>query len=408
MKLKRKHLLTLLLSPMLMISACQTSAGDSESTAGSTAATAETTTTTTEATTTAPPPPKPFYENVKLLGRTYADMENKVVWCALSGSGVEFTITASYLSVTIYGDSAANSGNLDTQARIGIYLDGERVVDDMIDAAEKSFSIFEGEEPREATVSIVKLSEAANSTFGIAGIETDGEDTVAPTENKDLLIEFIGDSITCGYGVDDENRDHHFSTTTEDMTKTYAYKTAQALNADYSMVCYSGYGIISGYTGNGEKNETQTLPQHYGKVGFSYDTFGGVPVSSLSWDFSARQPDVIVINLGTNDDSYCKYDNEKKQDFTDNYVLFLKQVRERNPDAKILCAFGVQGDNMFKPTESAVEAYSAETGDENIDLLHMKPQDGSTGYAADWHPTEATHALTAADVTAKIKEMLGM
>jgi lysophospholipase L1-like esterase len=404
MKLKRT--IPLLLSSMMMMTACQTAAGEAKSTADADATT--TTTTTTAAATTAPPPPKPFYESVKLLGRTYADMENKVVWCALSGSGVEFTVTAPNLSVTILGDNAATSGNPDTQARIGIYVDGERMVDDMIDAKEKSFVIFEGDEPREALVSIVKLSESANSTFGIAGFTFDGEDTIAPTADKDLLIEFIGDSITCGYGVDDEVKEHHFSTTTEDVTKTYAYKTVQALNADYSMVCYSGYGIISGYTGNGEKNENQTLPQHYDKVGFSYDTFGGVQVSSLTWDFSTRQPDVIVINLGTNDDSYCKSDNEKKQDFTDNYLLFLKQVREKNPDAKILCAFGVQGDNMFKPTESAVAAYTAETGDSNIDLLHMKPQDGSTGYAADWHPTEATHERTAADVTAKIKEMLGM
>lgn len=49
-------------------------------------------------------------------------------------------------------------------------------------------------------------------------------------------MEFIGDSITCGYGVDDPDKEHHFKTATEDVTKAYAYKTALALNADYSMV----------------------------------------------------------------------------------------------------------------------------------------------------------------------------
>ena len=73
-------------------------------------------------------------------------------------------------------------------------------------------------------------------------------------------IEFIGDSITAGYGVDDEVKEHGFSTATEDVTKTYAYKTAAALQADYSIVAYSGHGIISGYTGDGEKNTGLLIP----------------------------------------------------------------------------------------------------------------------------------------------------
>ena len=52
---------------------------------------------------------------------------------------------------------------------------------------------------------------------------------------KPLKIEVIGDSITCGYGVDDEDENHQFTTATEDVTKAYAYKTAKALDAEYSI-----------------------------------------------------------------------------------------------------------------------------------------------------------------------------
>ncbi|MGO4271005.1 hypothetical protein AB4Z22_14345 [Paenibacillus sp. TAF58] len=48
-----------------------------------------------------------------------------------------------------------------------------------------------------------------------------------------------------------------------DVTKTYAYKTAAALQADYSVVAYSGHGIVSGYTGNGEKNTGLLVPNNY-------------------------------------------------------------------------------------------------------------------------------------------------
>lgn len=66
------------------------------------------------------------------------------------------------------------------------------------------------------------------------------------------------DSITCGYGVDDEDRSHQFSTKTEDATKAYAYKTAQLLNADYSLVSYSGHGVVLGYTTR-EKRQQRSI-----------------------------------------------------------------------------------------------------------------------------------------------------
>lgn len=53
------------------------------------------------------------------------------------------------------------------------------------------------------------------------------------------------------------------------MTKAYAYLSAEQLGADYSMVCYSGYGIITGYTENDQKLTTHLLPDYYERVGKS-------------------------------------------------------------------------------------------------------------------------------------------
>ena len=92
---------------------------------------------------------------------------------------------------------------------------------------------------------IIKLSE---SPMSAVGIEAFAEGSAEALPEKPLKIEFIGDSITCGYGVDDEDENHQFTTATEDVTKAYAYKTAKALDAEYSMFSASGYGIVSGYT----------------------------------------------------------------------------------------------------------------------------------------------------------------
>ena len=53
----------------------------------------------------------------------------------------------------------------------------------------------------ESTVKLIKLSEAAQSVIAIDSFEVDGKPQ--PTEAAKHSIEFIGDSITCGYGVDD-------------------------------------------------------------------------------------------------------------------------------------------------------------------------------------------------------------
>ena len=96
-----------------------------------------------------------------------------------------------------------------------------------------------------------------------------------PLPEKELKLEFIGESITCGYGIDDEDENHHFQTATEDATRAYAYKTAMALDADYSLVSYSGHGIISGYTENGQRLETHKVPDVYEKLGKTYGSANG-------------------------------------------------------------------------------------------------------------------------------------
>ncbi len=362
------------------------------------------TTTTTEAITEAPTEPKtyiPTKENVKLLGRAFYDDFDEELICAYSGTGCEFTFTGTSVKFNLKGDSAAKANNEDNAARYAIYVDGERTQDLMLDEYTKTITAFESESETTAVISLVKLSETANSTIAIKSIDVEG--TILPTAEKDLYIEFVGDSITCGYGVDDENRNHHFSTSTEDCTKAYAYKTSEKLDADYSLVSISGYGIISGYTGDpNKKSANQIMPKYYDTIGYSY-TRG---VAGILWDFN-RQPDAIVINLGTNDESYCKTDKDKQAEFTAEYVNFLKQVREKNPDAKILCVLGVMGNGLYKCVEEAVTTYSSETGDTSVYAMQLATQDQADGIAADWHPTEKTHEKTATTVADKLKEILG-
>lgn len=341
-------------------------------------------------------------ENVRPIGRTYFDFGLN---CAFSGTGAEFNFHGSKLVIRVVGDNAAkNPFNEDNHTRLAILVDGERVIDEMINEEMKEFTVIDGTEVKDCVINVIKLSETAMSTIKLMNIETDPAGKVSPTQPRDKFIEFVGDSITCGYGVDDEDRDHHFSTKTEDCTKAYAYKTAQLLGADYSLVSISGYGIITGYSGDGEtKSESQIIPKYYEKLGFSY---ANNKVDKTDWDFTKREPDIVVINLGTNDDSWCKKIPERQEEYINGYIAFLKTIREKNPNATIVCALGIMGDNLYASVEKTVARYSEETGDTNIESFHFTPQNPADGYAADWHPTAVTHTKASEKIAERLKELL--
>ncbi|MFC3799329.1 GDSL-type esterase/lipase family protein [Cohnella sp. GCM10012308] len=340
---------------------------------------------------------------VKMIGRTYDYKET--LWLALSGSGVEFEFYGKRAEIAIKGDDRIASPA--HQARIGIYVNGKRVVDDQVTEHMKTYTVLQSDTEAQITVKVIKLSEAAMSTVGIERIIVDAAGGIKPTAAQARKVEIIGDSITCGYGVDDENEQRHFSTATEDVTQAYAYQAAQALEADYSMVCYSGYGIISGYTEDDQKKTAHLVPDYYEKVAKSEGKFDRtLDPLTVSWDFDRFVPELIVINLGTNDDSYTKEHAVRQAEYADQYVEFLKCVRRNNADAKILCTLGILGGRLYPFVEQAVDRYGHETGDRNIATMEFDTQLASDGYGADWHPSKATHRKAAKKLVARIRELM--
>ena len=346
----------------------------------------------------------PSEEVLKVLGR--AGFVEDTLWLVHSGSGAEFQFTGTKAVITLQGDSSAYAGS-GNQARVAVFVNGECVSDVMMDEKEKSLTVWESEKRKDCVITVVKLSESPNSTVGIKSIEVESEAGISPTPQKEYYIEFIGDSITCGYGVEDENKDHHFSTSTENAMKTYAYKTAQALDADYSLVSFSGYGVISGYSGDGQKHGEQAVSKYYEKLGFSYGNYLGQIPHDTEWDFAKRQPDLIVINLGTNDESYTGADETRRAEFIAGYVDFLKQVRGKNPEAMIFCTVGIMGDGLYASIQKAVEQYQNETGDELVHTMRFAVQSMADGIAADWHPSEKTHTRAAEKLTKEIQAVMG-
>lgn len=342
-------------------------------------------------------------ENVKYTGRNYYDSDSGTAWLVLSGSAVDFIVNGKSAEITINGDYGISNG-IDQKPRYAVIVDGEVILDELLDVKKKTVKLFEGTEPRTAHVRVIHLSEATNGAVGVSNIKVDTDISVpvVPEFTKDISIEFIGDSITCAYGVEGANQYESFKTSTENFMKSYAYLTAQQLDADYSCVSYSGYGIVSGYSSSGVKNDGSLLPQFY-------DIIGRPTSYAKEWDHSAHSYDVIVVNLGTNDDTYVSKEFDvRSPEFTKGYTEFLGKLHTVHPESYIICTLGTMGCTELYPCiEQAVEAYRKEYGTDRIMCYESATQDMNDGLGSDWHPNEITQQKSAYVLADKICQALG-
>ena len=342
---------------------------------------------------------------VKRLGHVVDDGE--ALWLLSSAAEAGFRVTGAAQVKLVLGadDTVLNPETETLLPRFAVRMDGEKILDARMTGKEETVTVFDGEEKRNAEIRLIKLSECTQSLMALKRIETDG--SIEPLAEKPLKMEFIGDSITCGYGVEGKSEAETFTTATENAEKSYAYLTAEALGADAVMTCFSGHGIVSGYTGDPSvRNGSELLPPYYEKEGRNgYRLANGKLPEEINRDFSAFQPDYIVINLGTNDMSWCGTDEARGMLYAEGYTGFLKTVRKHNPKARILCALGVMGTLLNPKLEQAVARYRRETGDEQIRLLLLEDQNAARdGYGADYHPSEITQRLLAQKVTDTIRQ----
>ncbi len=257
------------------------------------------------------------------------------------------------------------------------------------------------------TVEIFKLTESSVGKVEFQGFQLEtGKTLLSPELLSPRKIEFIGNSITCGYGneVSIENPNSvpgGFTSVNENNYKAWGAITARNLNAQYSCVAYSGRGLYKNNTGTTDG----TLPQIYD------NTIGDN--ASPDWNHTRYIPNVIVINLGTNDFNAeaSGFGIVDSTVFVNTYIAFISKLRSYYPDAAIICAVGTMindgypagGWTRMQRYVSAVKKYKNSNGDKNVYHFKMNPQ--LPPYGEDWHPSEATHKSMAIQLTAFINSL---
>jgi len=292
-----------------------------------------------------------------------------------SFSGVEFIIAFEGTEVSVLLKSPGNVFN--------VTLDGKQLPPlDLSANNEEKHLVAKNLAKGVHVISIAKRTESIQGDALFKGFEIKGvsKKEALPQKPK-LKIEFLGNSITAGYGVLDSVKEHTYSPITQDVFSSYAGITARELKAEMRTVAFSGRGIFRNHP---DSEDQRTLPEFFPYISVNV---------KVIWDFS-WQPDIAVIELGTNDFALNAPDSAG---FVNSAVKFAKQIREKYPNAKIIITdgpmlndFWPEGVPSLTICRKFLDAAKNELAKQGI-LVHrfsFSPQDGSLGYGADWHPSK--------------------
>ncbi len=256
--------------------------------------------TTTEAPAVTTPAPDPYEkqsydlgevaEQIKITGRSKIVGDGILVnW---SASGIEFNADCKGdVILRIQGNGTA---------KYSVFVDGEHTSDIYMGNVAMNYTIAKNLPEGVHNFRLVKLTDPETVEKFVL-LTVNGTLNTRPAD-KELYIEFLGDSVTCGYGLGTKQSGSYDN----DATKSWAYLVAQELNCDYSLVCVGGIGVVAS---TADRHGTLVMNDLYPN-NFCKD-------SSKAYE-PERKPDYVVVGLNTNDlyrvnasmkDQYCEKAN---------------------------------------------------------------------------------------------------
>ncbi len=324
-------------------------------------------------------------ENLKIQGRSEQNEQGLAVHT--TGAGIAFYSDCSGdVKLTLTAKNIYT-----TRQYLTVLVDGVRdriCVDNKVNTPRQSTVTLASDlEAGLHRIEVYRQTEEVNATCVFETLTLNG--ALLPVPDAPMLIEFVGDSITAGYGIlgappSGMVTDDPIS---QDGTQTYAWRTAAALGMDFQACCTSGYGAVCGWN-QGSTNLKDMYP---------FTAYHHNSRDTALWSFE-RQADIVVINLGTNDGTVATRKGLTAAKFQQGAAELMELVREKNPNAKIVWVTGMMGSFFQTGLKAAVE----ELGGANAGYYFCELPKGTSGAAG--HPDLEEHEAAAAILTAFLRE----
>lgn len=285
---------------------------------------------------------------------------------------------------------------------LGVAVDGVLVRQVKVRADCPSQLLFSSAAPETHSIRLVKLTENGKGYLGLKSLTAEGE--ILPVEKEPCKkIQFIGDSITCGFGNDVDDKDRLFFSQDENSWMSHGAITARKLNMDETIVSSSGIAVTL-FPGWFHQYGMDDLYFYTDRM--LEDKLGVTDYTP--WDFSGDAPDYIVLNLGTNDANGIQMMGEEagKAMHLEKYTAFLKMLRKLHGEkSHIICALGTMDYYLMPEIEKAAAYYSRETGDEKVSCFRYPKMFFLDPIGACGHPHIVTHEKMAEAMANYIRQL---
>jgi len=306
-----------------------------------------------------------------------------------SGISIRASFTGKNISAILNDERGENFYN--------VILDGKVIGVLQVDSGRKEYLLASELKDTIHEIELFKRTELSFGKTEFFGFLLDYGESLVPIRNKrDLFFEFIGNSITCGYGNEGENGGK-FGASTENHYLTYAAITSRNFNAQHMAVSRSGIGIYRNWNGPREGN-ADCMTNLYTRI-FLYDE---APLYSFE-----KQPDLVFINLGTNDFSTTGADSAL---YVNNYFRLIDTIQSKYSKPTIVCLLGsmMAGESLNtarRCIQFVVEQSNAKAKGK-VNFFEMSAQTGDLGIGIDYHPTVAQHQKNAQELTEYVKDFI--
>ena len=319
-----------------------------------------------------------------------------------SQSAVSFDWSSTYLRISFTGDMLSAVVSDNRQDYFNVWIDKEMCAepDKVIRIVGDTVAVIVGREDhallkhgKTHSAVIQKRTEGEQGTVTFREFVTSGDLVQAPSLSQ-RLIEFVGDSYTCGYGSENSVPEDRYTPETQNPSKTYAAVLARFFDADYITIAHSGKGVVRNY---GDTAPGWFMPERYGQT---FDMIRGT-----EWNGRDIRPSLTVIYLGTNDFSTQKQPSSAS--FVNGYLRLISAVKRNYGESHpILCVASKADPMLYDYVREAV----AKCGFGNVECMAFSSGvhlDTDSELGADWHPNYRAHIKLAYAMIPYVSTMTG-
>lgn len=316
--------------------------------------------------------------HLRLLGRYHPESarRNGALPLFWSGSGVELCFSGGELHAVLEADFGESA------PWVGVEVDGALLQRRPLDRGANRLCLLRGLPP--GTPRRVRLlresqpmSDDPSESLRLTELRWE-EGTFLPLPAPAYRLEFVGDSLTSGEGLYGARGEEAFSSAWFSAFRGFPQRTADRLGAECRIVSQSGWGLRSDW----RNDPRHALPDIYPLVCGAASGMGAMERNG----FAAWRPDAVVVNLGANDAgamenppwrgldgrSFRQRRNSEGLALVESAAVnFLKLLRQCNPGARLVWAYGMLETPLGPCLEGAVERFRRETGDDGAWYLPL-------------------------------------